>query len=277
MSTDVEKHYGEKSDLTAQIRERLAAAGKDVERLTTADLAAIDEFHIRGRQATLELARRMELGRDSHVLDLGSGLGGPARTLVETYGCTVTGIDLTKSFCDAATAMSGWLGLSARVRFVHGDATHPPLEASSFDAAMTIHVAMNIAAKDALYAAARRALKPGRIFAVYDILQGEGGPVVYPVPWAREASISHLATPAQMRELLAGAGFDILDEFDSTEASLAWFREKAAAMAGAAPPPLGFQLFLGADYAQMTRNQVRNLGEMRIRTVAYVCRSSDRR
>lgn len=277
MSTDVEKHYGEKSDLTAQIRERLAAAGKDVERLTSADLATIDEFHIRGRQATLELARRMELERGSHVLDLGSGLGGPARTLAETYGCRVTGIDLTKSFCAAASAMSGWLGLSAQVRFVHGDATRPPFEASSFDAAMTIHVAMNIAAKDALYAAARRALKPGRIFAVYDIVQGEGGPVVYPVPWAREASISHLATPAQMRELLAGAGFDILDEIDSTEASLAWFREKAAAMAGSAPPPLGFQLFLGPEYAQMTRNQVRNLGEMRIRTVAYVCRSSDRR
>jgi ubiquinone/menaquinone biosynthesis C-methylase UbiE len=173
--------------------------------------------------------------------------------------------------------MSGWLGLSGRVRFVQGDATRPPFPPASFDAAMTIHVAMNIAAKDALYAAAMRALKPGRIFAVYDVLQGEGGPVVFPVPWAREPSISHLATPAEMRELLSGAGFDILEEIDSTEAGLAWFREKAAALAGAAPPPLGFQLFLGDDYARMTRNQVQNLAEKRIRTVAYVCRSSERR
>ena len=277
MSAGVERHYGGAADLASAIRERLAAAGKDLEGLTTADLASIDEFHIRGRQATLELARRMELERDSHVLDLGSGLGGPARTLAEAHGCRVTGIDLTRSFCDAATAMSGWVGLSGKVRFVHGDATRPPFPPASFDAALTIHVAMNIAAKDALYAAAMRALKPGRVFAVYDILQGEGGPVVFPVPWAREPAISHLATPAQMRELLSGAGFEVLEEIDSTEASLAWFREKAAAMAGAAPPPLGFQLFLGDDYARMTRNQVQNLGEKRIRTVAYVCRSSERR
>jgi ubiquinone/menaquinone biosynthesis C-methylase UbiE len=277
MSAGVESHYGGDLALAALIRERLAAAGKDVGRLATADLAAIDEFHIRGRAATLELARRMEIGRDSHVLDLGSGLGGPARTLAETFGCRVTGIDLTRSFCEAATAMSEWVGLAGRVRFVHGDATRPPFEPASFDAAMTLHVAMNIAAKDELYAAARRSLKPGRIFAAYDVLQGEGGPVLFPVPWAREPSISHLATPAQMRALLAGAGFDIVEEIDSSEASLAWFREKAAAMAGAAPPPLGFQLFLGEDYARMTRNQVQNLAEKRIRTVAYVCRSSERR
>jgi ubiquinone/menaquinone biosynthesis C-methylase UbiE len=277
MSIGIERHYGGTADLASVIRERLAAAGKDLERLSSADLAAVDEFHIRGRPATLELAGRMELDRESHVLDLGSGLGGPARTLAEVHGCRVTGIDLTRSFCEAATAMSGWLGLSGRVRFVQGDATRPPFPPASFDAAMTIHVAMNIAAKDALYAAAMRALKPGRIFAVYDVLQGEGGPVVFPVPWARDPAISHLATPAQMRELLSGAGFDILEEIDSTEAGLAWFREKAAALAGTAPPPLGFHLFLGDDYARMTRNQVQNLAEKRIRTVAYVCRSSERR
>ncbi len=273
MSAQVESHYGGSGDLPGLIRERLAAAGKDVAKLTTADLAAIDEFHIRGRKATLELAERMGLAPGCHVLDIGSGLGGPARTLAEAYGCRVTGVDITRSFCEAATAMSAWVGLSDKVRFVHGDATSVGLEPGSFDAAMTIHVAMNIAAKDALYAAARRALKPGRIFAVYDVLQGEGGPVLFPVPWAREPSISHLATPAQMRELLTAAGFSILEEIDSTEASAAWFREMAARMSEGGPPPLSFGLFLGPDFAQMGRNQVQNLAERRIRTVAYICRA----
>jgi ubiquinone/menaquinone biosynthesis C-methylase UbiE len=277
MSSDIETHYGGSGELSARIRDALAAAGKDPARLTSADLATVDEFHIRGRQATLELASRMELTPDSHVLDLGSGLGGPARTLAEACGCRVTGIDLTRSFCDAAAAMSDWVELSDRVRFVHGDATSAPFEPASFDAAMTIHVAMNVAAKDAFYAGARRALKPGRIFAVYDVLQGEGGPVLFPVPWARDASISHLATPARMRELLAGAGFRIEEEIDSTEASLAWFKDVAARMAQSGPPPVGFQLFLGADFPQMARNQVQNLADRRIRTVAYICRSSERR
>jgi ubiquinone/menaquinone biosynthesis C-methylase UbiE len=273
MSAQVEAHYGGSADLAARVREALAAAGKDLERLTNEDLAAIGEFHIRGRKATLELAARMELGAGSHVLDIGSGLGGPARTLAEAYGCRVTGVDLTRSFCEAASAMSAWVGLADKVRFLHGDATSVDLEPGSFDAAMTIHVAMNVPDKHALYAAAKRALKPGRIFAVYDVLQGEGGPVVFPVPWAREPSISHLATPAQMRELLAGAGFSVLEEIDSTEESHAWFRDLAARAGKSGPPPLSFGLFLGPDFAQMGRNQVQNLAERRIRTVAYVCRS----
>lgn len=273
MNTDVETHYAGSSDLAARIRNGLIAAGKDVERLQTMDLAVVDEFHIRGRQATLELAERMELTQGCHVLDIGSGLGGPARTLAETHGCRVTGIDLTRSFCEAATVISGWLGLSDKVRFVHGDATNPPFDAASFDAAMTIHVAMNIPAKDVLYASVRRVLKSGRIFAVYDVLQGEGGPVLFPVPWARDPSISHLATPDEMRALLPGAGFEILDEIDSTAASQAWFQEMAARMAKSGPPPLTFQSFLGEDFPRMARNQVQNLTEKRIRTVAYICRA----
>ncbi len=273
MNSSVENHYAGSNNLTAQIKDSLSAAGKAAERPATADLAAVDEFHIRGRQATLELAQRMELTQDSHVLDIGSGLGGPARTLAETYGCSVTGLDLTRSFCNAAAEISNWVGLTEKVRFVHGDATAPPFDPGNFDAAMTIHVAMNIPAKDAVYASARRALKPGRIFAVYDVLQGEGGQLVYPVPWARNPSISHLATPAMMRQLLAKAGFDLLEENDSTEESLAWFRNMTTRMAETGPPPVSFQLFLGADFPQMARNQVQNLTEKRIRTVAYICRA----
>ena len=268
----VERHYGI-SDLAGKIATSLRAAGKDLNRLATADLAAIDEFHIRGRKATIELASKMEIGPGSHVLDIGSGLGGPARTLAEEHGCRVTGIDLSAEFCDAAQQMSRWVGLSDKVAFVPGDATELPCEAGTFDAAMTMHVAMNIAAKDALYAGARRVLKRGRIFAVYDILQGEGGDVMYPVPWARDPSISHLVTRVEMRTLLEGAGFRIEAEEDSTEAGEAWFRQAACRMAAASAPPVGLRQFLGSDAAQMTLNQVRNLTERRIRTVTYICRS----
>lgn len=273
MNPSVEDHYSGSSDLVAQIREGLSAAGIGAEPPATADLATVDEFHIRGRQATLELAQRMELTQDSHVLDIGSGLGGPARTLAETYGCRVTGVDLTRSFCDAAAEISDWVGLSQKVRFVHADATDSFFDRNTFDAAMTIHVAMNIPAKNALYDSAKQALKAGGIFAVYDVLQGEGGDVVYPVPWARDPSISHLATPVTMRELLAGAGFNVLEEIDSTEESLVWFQDMTASVAKSGPPPVSFQLFLGSDFPQMACNQVQNLAEKRIRTVAYICRA----
>jgi ubiquinone/menaquinone biosynthesis C-methylase UbiE len=273
MIDDVASHYGGRGDLADAIAERIRNAGKALDQLKTTDLATIDEFHIRGRKATLELAERMNLNKHSCVLDIGSGLGGPARTLVEACGCHVTGIDLTQAFCEAAAVMSDWVGLSNRVVFQQGDATNLPFADEQFDAAMTIHVAMNIPAKDKMYEHARRVVKPGSIFAVYDVLQGEGGDVLFPVPWARESSISHLATPDEMRTFLAAAGFRVLEEHDSTEESLMWFEAMNRRMATSGPPLLTFQTFLGSDFVEMRRNQVRNLAERRIRTVTYICKA----
>ena len=271
MTNEVASHYIATQNLSDAIAEKLRESGKDIGALTTADIGAIDEFHIRGRKATLELAEGLNLTAGTRVLDLGSGLGGPARTLAETYGCHVTGIDLTPAFCEAATALSKWVGLSDRVAFQVGDATRLPFADGAFDAAMTIHVAMNIAAKDRMYAEARRVLKPGGLFGIYDILQGDGGDVLYPVPWAREPSISHLATPDDMQTLLAGAGFKILSVTDSTEEGQRWFETMAERMKQSGVPPLTFRTFLGDDFPAMTRNQVRNLQERRIRTVSYIC------
>jgi len=268
---EVAKHYAGGGDLAAVIADALRKAGKGVDTLSTVDLAAVDEFHIRGRKATLELAGALDLDAASHVLDIGSGLGGPARTVAETHGCRVTGIDLTEAFCDAATTLSGWVGLDNRVAFQQGDATELPFPDHAFDAAMTIHVAMNIAARDKMYAEARRVLKSGGRFGIYDILQGEGGGVHFPVPWAREPSISHLVTPEAMTSLLTTAGFTILQVSDSTEESQHWFEAMAARTAGGATPAVTFQAFLGNDFPAMARNQVRNLQERRIRTVSYVC------
>ena len=270
MTDDVTRHYSGGGDLSNAIAESLRRAGKDMGRLTTTDLATVDEFHIRARKATLEVGRFLNLDSSSRVIDIGSGLGGPARTLAESFGCHVTGVDLTQAFCDAATTLSGWVGLSDRVDFRQGDATGLPFGDAMFDAAMTIHVAMNIAAKDKMYAEARRILKPGSRFVAYDVLQGEGGEVLFPVPWAREPSISHLATPDTMPALLSNAGFTILKVEDSTEEGQRWFEEMSGRLASSAPA-VTFQAFLGNDFPAMARNQVINMRERRIRTVSYVC------
>jgi ubiquinone/menaquinone biosynthesis C-methylase UbiE len=273
LSEQVTAHYSGGADLTEAIAQSLQRAGKDLNGLTARDLATVDEFHIRGRAATLELADHMRLRPESRVLDIGSGLGGPARTIADAYGCHVTGVDLVPAFCDAAGVLSGWLGLDDRVAFQQGNATALPFADDTFDAAMTIHVAMNIAAKSAMYGEALRVVKPGGIFAVYDVLQGEGGEVLFPVPWAREPSISHTATPAEMESLLAAAGFEVLEVDDSTDESQRWFESFAAEIASSGPPAVSFQTFLGEDFPVMAQNQVRNLTERRIRTVSFICRA----
>ena len=81
MADRIASHYSENLQLADVISQSLRSAGKDLHKLTTADLATVDEFHIRGRKATLELAAPMNLNSDSHVLEIGSGLGGPAPEL----------------------------------------------------------------------------------------------------------------------------------------------------------------------------------------------------
>ena len=268
----VAQFYAGPGDLVAAISSALEAAGIDRTALRPPDLAPVDEFHIRGRAATVEIAHELGLTADSTVLDLGSGLGGPARTLAEITGCTVTGVDLTPEFCEAASALSEWTGMSDRTRFQVGDATDTHLPDASFDGVLTVHVAMNIADKPALYAEAFRALRPGGRFVVYDVLQGEGGEVHYPVPWAADSSTSFLATTEEMRDhLSAAAGFDILAETDSSDESLTWFKQMRARIERDGPPPVTFAAFLGDQFAQMAANQVANLAERRIRTVMFTC------
>jgi ubiquinone/menaquinone biosynthesis C-methylase UbiE len=268
---DVASFYAGPGKLTEAIGAALDRAGLDRAGLRTLDLAPVDEFHIRGRAATVEIADALDLGPDSQLLDLGSGLGGPARTLAELTGCRVTGIDLTPEFCEVAGALSDWTGLSDRTNFRTGDATATDLPEAFMDAALTVHVAMNIADKPALYAEAFRVLRPGGRFVVYDVLQGEGGDVHYPVPWAKDPSTSFLATPDEMRELLPAAGFELLSEVDSSDESLEWFQQMRARIEREGPPPITFAAFLGESFGQMAANQVANLAERRIRTVMFTC------
>jgi ubiquinone/menaquinone biosynthesis C-methylase UbiE len=215
----------------------------------------------------------MNLRQDSHVLDIGSRLGGAARVPAETYGCRVTGVDLTQAFCAAANVLSSWLRLGERVLFQQGDATALPFGDDHFDAALTIHAAMKIPAKHEVYEEARRVVKPGGMFAVYDVLQGEGGEVLFPVPWAREPSISHLATPDEMRSLLTDAGFKILEVPDSTDESQRFFETMLAHFAQSGTLPVRWEILFGGQFPEMARNQVRNLTERRIRTVSYICQA----
>lgn len=264
-------HYAGSDDLTSSIAAALDAAGIGREGMTTAVLAPVDEFHIRGRAATVEIIEALKVDASSRVLDIGSGLGGPARTIAEAADAHVTGVDLTPVFAATASDLSVWTGLSSRTTFLVGDATALEFPDGHFDAALTVHVGMNVADKAAMYREAHRVLKPGGRFVVYDVLQGEGGEVNYPVPWARSSSTSFLATRAEMTEFLRGAGFAVLDAIDSSAESLAWFGAMAARLAASGPPPVTFAAFLGGDFREMARNQVTNLRDHRIETVTFVC------
>jgi MPBQ/MSBQ methyltransferase len=267
----VQAHYG-RSGLGGLILAALEKAGKDLNRLTPEDLAPIDEFHIRGRAATLELARTARVDSTKRVLDVGSGVGGTSRCLAREFGCRVTGIDLTDEYCSAAAMLSDRIGLAGLVDYRQGDATSLPFPDAAFDIVWTEHVAMNIPDKPKLYEEMYRVLKPGGTLAIYDVLAGPSGPVLFPVPWARTPESSFLATPDELRSLLEEAGFSITAWSDTTDAARAWFVALAEKIRKEGVAPLGFHVLLGSDFPAMAQNQRRNLEEGRIVLAQIVAR-----
>jgi MPBQ/MSBQ methyltransferase len=263
LTEGVKQHYA-RADLTNLILAALAKAGKDIERLRPEDLAPIDEFHIRGRQATLELAAAVGLDAGKHVLDVGSGVGGASRCIAHDFGCHVTGVDLTDEYCRTAAMLAERIGLSDRVSYRQGDALDLDFQDDSFDVVWTQHVAMNIPDKAALYREMYRVLKPGGALAIYDVLSGPTDPVLFPVPWARAPETSFLVTPEELRGLLEASGFTIERWDDTTDIARTWFTNLAKKIQTTGLPPLGFHLLLGRDFQLMAQNQRRNLEEGRI-------------
>ena len=191
----VADHYA-RDGLMEEIFAALQDEGKDIEQLTPADLAPIDHFHSRGLEATADLADSLAdavaIGPDSDVVDLGCGLGGPARYFASRFGCRVDGIDLTPEYCDLARRFNELTGLTDRVTIRQGSVLDLPHNDASFDAAYTQNVSMNIADRLGFYSEAYRVLKPGGVLAAAEMCYGSGGDVVYPVPWAETSATSHL-------------------------------------------------------------------------------------
>ena len=266
-SKAVAAHY-ETQALTALIVDAIKAAGLEVGDLSPDDLAPLEEFHTLGRQATVELAELAGVTRGWQVLDVGSGLGGPARLLASRYGVRVTALDLTAAYCEAARMLNELTGLSELVEVRQGDALDLPFADQSFDLVWTQHASMNIADKERLYSEVWRVLVPGGRFAMFDILAGDVSPIHFPVPWAADPSISFLEPIGHLRSMLLAAGFTTLVWEDLTEGVLAWFEDRAAS-ARVEPTSIGLQL-LSSDMPEKLANQVRNVREGRVRFLRAV-------
>jgi SAM-dependent methyltransferase len=269
----VERHWysDDAGSLLDRIRSVLVESGKHPNQLSADDLLAVDEFHIRGREATEELAALATVAAGDHVIDVGSGIGGPSRFLASRYGCKVIGVDLTAEYCDVATALAGWTGLAELAQYQQGDALELAFADASFDLAWTQHASMNIRDKDRLFREMFRVVKPGGRIAVYDPVVGNREALEFPVPWSRDGSISFLIDADETRSILEGVGFRIEQWRDVSRKSLDWFAKNAAA-ASDARPALGLHLLLGPEWPTMAANMVRNLAAGRLAVIQVIAR-----
>jgi len=255
----VRDHY-RATGLTERLKGALAALGTEDQRLPPQQLAALDQFHTRGLAATTELARLAGITADMSVLDVGSGIGGPARFIAAACGCRVTGIDLSEPFVDAARYLTERTGQSGQVSFQVASALQLPFDDGRFDVVLLQHVAMNISDRAKLYREIRRVLVSGGKFATFDVVSNSGEPH-YPVPWARTPATSFLLTAAATREAIEQSGFRTLRWQDDSEAAKVWF---AQLRASGPPAPLNLGVVIGPDFAELSANLGRNITEGRI-------------
>jgi ubiquinone/menaquinone biosynthesis C-methylase UbiE len=239
------------------------------------DLAPIDEFHTRGREATANLASLLNnnLQPNFHVLDVGSGIGGPSRYLATKFGCHVTGLDLVGEYCRVADSLAKRVKLDNLLTYRQGDAIHIPFDDATFDVVWTQHASMNIAYKKRFYSEMHRVLKPGGKLAIYDVFKGSNSSNIdgstssihFPVPWAPDPSISHLILREEVRKLLKEVvGFKEVIWEDKTESVIDWIKQMIKRAQTNGPPQIGLHVLVGPQWSDLVKNLLRNLEEGRI-------------
>lgn len=269
----VQQHYG-RPTLVEEVLEAVERAGHSLDALFHEDLRTIDAFHIRGSAATRALAELAQLANGAKVLDIGSGIGGTARHLAAEFGADVTGIDLTPEYCELAGELSVRTGLAECTRFVQGSALLLPFEDRCFDVAWTEHVQMNIADKAGFYAEAARVLRPGGRFAFHDIFAGPTGAPVFPVPWAAEPQLSHLASPDSVQSLLEALGLERLEWRDASAEAVEFFEKVLERARREGPPKLGLHQLVGDGAPERFANLLANLEQERVVVVESVWQRS---
>ncbi|WP_328999863.1 class I SAM-dependent methyltransferase [Kribbella sp. NBC_00709] len=251
------------------IEQALVAAGKELDGLTPADLALVEDYHTGGRLATVQLVDLLGLTSESAVLDDGAGIGGTARYLADRFGCAVTAVDLSDEYCDTAHWLNQLVGLDDKIVVRQGDVTSLPLDDASVDVVFSQHVQMNVARKDRLYQEARRVLRDGGQLAVWDILAGDGPEAEYPLPWSDGPEHSHLVPPGVLRTEIEAAGFTVEHWADLTDQIGAMMR-----MIQSQPPnPLGLHAFVPAFRERVT-HLTEALTDGRVRAIQAVARAT---
>ena len=270
----VANHYT-RGDLLSAIRAGVEKLGKTPETVTIEDLAPVDEFHIGGRMATRSFLDQIGIRPEDHVLDVGCGIGGASRFAARTYGCQVTGMDLTEEYVETGNTLCSWLGLENRVKLSQGNALAMNLPDATVDKAFMLHVGMNIPDKASLVMEVWRVLRPGGVFGIYDIMEVGGDQLKYPVPWATVAKASSLASPAIYKHSLMAAGFQIVSERDRREFALDFFeRLKANSALADGPPPLGLLILMGKEAPTKVQNMIENVSRNRVAPIELIARKA---
>lgn len=222
----IQRHYTH-GNLFNTIIQKLIELGYDLEQLSHLDLTPIDQLHSAGIESTQLIFQHSNFKQGQNIIDIGCGLGGPARYVANNFNVNVTGIDLTTEFIDVGNKLSKKVNLDELVNLILGDAQSlPEIEDKTYHHAYTMHAGMNIKNKLKCYKEAHRLLKNNGTLMIFDItLAKQNTRLNFPLPWADEQSYSFLETIEKYQTNLNSVGFKIVNEIDLTDFILSYWKD----------------------------------------------------
>jgi ubiquinone/menaquinone biosynthesis C-methylase UbiE len=270
MTQSISDHWGT-GDVYARIIAAMEAASLSPSNVTVEQLAPVDHFHARGLPATIELADALPIQAGHHIVDIGCGIGGPARYFAKRFGCRVSGVDITGPFVEAGNKLTKLLKMEDQVDVGLGNGEQLPYGDGAFDGGYAQHVTMNVADRARFFGEAFRVLRPGAFFALTEHGLGPNGSPLYPLPWSEDGSGAYLVTPAETVTYLEKAGFVDIRMEDTGAKYLAGYQRVMELAAQGALPAFGMQILLGPTAPTKTRNAARNIQEGRTHPVQVIC------
>ena len=252
---EISKNYNQ-TDLLDKIKLCLSDMDINPSELTTKDLSLFDQMHLGGSAAVKIVSQELNLNKNSNVLDLGCGLGGPARLIAEINNSKVEGIDLMPSYINDGNKLSEIVGLRNRVSLMSGNVLNLPYDNETFDASYMVHVGMNISNKLSLMKNVYRVLKNKAVFVIFDQIKLNNNKTKLPLPWASKQRQSSIGSIDDYKSSLTKAGFSILKFEIMNETALKWIQKSIINLNNNNKKGLAFNLLMGKSFQEKYFNLV---------------------
>ncbi len=273
----VAEHWARRLITFAEALELLRSRGLDPNQATPEDLHLFDIAHVGGVEATDLVAHEAGICSGKRVLDIGSGLGGPARRFAYKHGAIVSGLELSEPVYHTAVALTSLVGLAYNVRFLLGSALRIPYEEDTFDLVVMQHCAMQVAEKLEMFGECARVLHAAGALALHEFFIGSGGEPYYPLAWATEPAMSSLQSYVDTATLLSSLGFIVGPFLDQDNIARAFYAEIVTKLEKALADRTAWR----GRGEEETRNRLliyramlRNFQEHRLHLGLVICRKS---
>ena len=266
------ENFWTRGDIFSRVQHAMSEAGLINKELNIEDLFPIDQYHARGIAATVDLGKRMPISKNQKIIDIGCGLGGPARYYAKEFKCFITGIDITPSFIEIGNEFNKLTSMSDNIKLLVGNGEILDFKNETFDGAYSQHVTMNISDRKKFFSEAFRVLKKDSFFAFTEHGLGPEGNPIFPLPWADSSEMSFLLPPETTISILKDIGFSDIKIIETADKYISGYEKLIGLKSAKKKPVLGIHVIGGESMKQRSTNSMQSIKENRTLPFEIVCK-----